>query len=100
MRLIYKRGRERIAFPLDEGETFIGRKDYCDIYFPDGSLSKRQEDFRDDNREHLPGQPRPAARAHEDTFAACKFPGLHRDRVAVGQGGQTKRTHLAQSYDR
>ncbi len=41
MRLIYRRGAERIAFPLDEGETFIGRKDDCDIYFPDSSLSKR-----------------------------------------------------------
>lgn len=41
MRLIYQRGDERIAFPLDEGETFIGRKDDCDIYFPDSSLSKR-----------------------------------------------------------
>ena len=41
MRLIYRRGDERIAFPLDEGETFIGRKDDCDIYFPDSSLSKR-----------------------------------------------------------
>lgn len=41
MRLIYRRGPERIAFPLDEGETFIGRKDDCDIYFPDSSLSKR-----------------------------------------------------------
>lgn len=41
MRLIYQRGGERIAFPLDDGETFIGRKDDCDIYFPDSSLSKR-----------------------------------------------------------
>jgi pSer/pThr/pTyr-binding forkhead associated (FHA) protein len=41
MRLIHQRGDERIAFPLDEGETFIGRKDDCDIYFPDTSLSKR-----------------------------------------------------------
>lgn len=41
MRLIYRRGAERIAFPIDEGETFIGRKDDCDIYFPDSSLSKR-----------------------------------------------------------
>lgn len=41
MRLIYQRGDERIAFPLDEGETYIGRKDDCDIYFPDTSLSKR-----------------------------------------------------------
>jgi pSer/pThr/pTyr-binding forkhead associated (FHA) protein/outer membrane protein assembly factor BamD (BamD/ComL family) len=41
MRLIYLRGDEEIAFPLDEGETFIGRKDDCDIYFPDTSLSKR-----------------------------------------------------------
>ncbi|MGE0706448.1 MAG: FHA domain-containing protein [Planctomycetota bacterium] len=41
MRLIYRRGREEIAFPIDEGETFIGRKEYCEIHFPDGSLSKR-----------------------------------------------------------
>jgi pSer/pThr/pTyr-binding forkhead associated (FHA) protein len=41
VRLIYKRGRERLSFPLDEGDTTIGRKDYCEIYFPDGSLSKR-----------------------------------------------------------
>lgn len=41
MRLVYERGGERIAFPLDEGETFIGRKEYCEIYFPDASLSKR-----------------------------------------------------------
>lgn len=41
MRLIHQRGDEKIAFPLDEGETYIGRKDDCDIYFPDTSLSKR-----------------------------------------------------------
>jgi pSer/pThr/pTyr-binding forkhead associated (FHA) protein len=41
MRLIHERGGEEIAFPLDQGETFIGRKDDCDIYFPDTSLSKR-----------------------------------------------------------
>ncbi len=41
MRLIYERGSEQIAFPLEEGETYIGRKDYCEIFFPDGSLSKR-----------------------------------------------------------
>lgn len=41
MRLIFERGRERIAFPLDDRETFIGRKDDCQIYFPDTSLSKR-----------------------------------------------------------
>lgn len=41
MRLIYERGEERIAFPLDEGETYIGRKDDCEIHLPDGSLSKR-----------------------------------------------------------
>jgi pSer/pThr/pTyr-binding forkhead associated (FHA) protein/tetratricopeptide (TPR) repeat protein len=41
MRLIYRRGREEIAFPIDEGETYVGRKDYCEIHFPDGSLSKR-----------------------------------------------------------
>ena len=41
MRLIYRRGREEVAFPIDEGETYIGRKDYCEICFPDGSLSKR-----------------------------------------------------------
>ncbi|RMG17730.1 MAG: FHA domain-containing protein [Planctomycetota bacterium] len=41
MRLIAKRGRERIAFPIDEGETYIGRKDYCEVFFPDPSLSKR-----------------------------------------------------------
>lgn len=41
MRLIYERGSERIAFPLDDRETFIGRKDDCQIYFPDSSLSKR-----------------------------------------------------------
>ncbi len=41
MRLIYERGGEEIAFPLDEGETWVGRKDDCDIYFPDGGLSKR-----------------------------------------------------------
>lgn len=41
MRLIYRRGREEVAFPIEEGETYIGRKDYCELYFPDGSLSKR-----------------------------------------------------------
>jgi pSer/pThr/pTyr-binding forkhead associated (FHA) protein len=41
VRLIYERGQERIAFPLDDRETFIGRKDDCQIYFPDSSLSKR-----------------------------------------------------------
>lgn len=41
MRLIYERGGEKIAFPIDDGETYIGRKEDCDIYFPDGSLSKR-----------------------------------------------------------
>ena len=41
MRLIYQRGREQISFPIDEGETFIGRKEYCEIHFPEGSLSKR-----------------------------------------------------------
>lgn len=45
MRLIHRRGDERIAFPLDEGETFIGRKDDCEIYFPDSSLSKRHARF-------------------------------------------------------
>lgn len=45
MRLIYQQGDERIAFPLDEGETFIGRKDDCEIYFPDSSLSKRHARF-------------------------------------------------------
>lgn len=41
MRLIYRRGRENVAFPIEEGETYIGRKEYCELYFPDGSLSKR-----------------------------------------------------------
>lgn len=41
MRLIYERGDERIAFPLDEGEAYIGRKENCEIHLPDGSLSKR-----------------------------------------------------------
>ena len=41
MRLVYERGSERVAFPIEEGETYIGRKDYCEIYFPDPSLSKR-----------------------------------------------------------
>ncbi|MBL4848712.1 MAG: FHA domain-containing protein [Planctomycetes bacterium] len=41
MRLIYRRGREDVAFPIEEGETYIGRKDYCELFFPDGSLSKR-----------------------------------------------------------
>ena len=41
MRLIYDRGDERIAYPLEEGETYIGRKEYCDIFLPDASLSKR-----------------------------------------------------------
>ena len=41
MRLIYERGEERIAFPIDEGETYIGRKENCEIHLPDGSLSKR-----------------------------------------------------------
>lgn len=41
MRLIYERGDERISFPLDEGEAYIGRKENCEIHLPDGSLSKR-----------------------------------------------------------
>src|SRR5690349_22432655 len=41
LKLLYERDGEKIAFPIEEGETFIGRKDYCDICFPDGSVSKR-----------------------------------------------------------
>jgi len=45
VRLIHERGDERIAYPLDEGETFVGRKEYCDIQVPDTSLSKRHALF-------------------------------------------------------
>jgi pSer/pThr/pTyr-binding forkhead associated (FHA) protein len=41
MKLIYEREGERIAYPVAEGEMFIGRKDYCDLCFPDASVSKR-----------------------------------------------------------
>lgn len=41
LKLLYDREGEKISFPIEEGETFIGRKDYCDICFPDGSVSKR-----------------------------------------------------------
>ena len=41
LKLLYEREGEKISFPIEEGETFIGRKDYCDICFPDGSVSKR-----------------------------------------------------------
>ena len=41
MRLVYERGGEQIAFPIDEGETYIGRKDYCDLHLAEPSLSKR-----------------------------------------------------------
>ncbi|MEZ6188940.1 MAG: FHA domain-containing protein [Planctomycetota bacterium] len=45
MRLVYLRGDEEIAFPLDEGETFVGRKANCDLHFDDQSLSKRHTRF-------------------------------------------------------
>ncbi|MCA8921594.1 MAG: FHA domain-containing protein [Planctomycetes bacterium] len=45
MRLVYTRGEEEIAFPLDEGETFVGRKANCDLHFDDASLSKRHTRF-------------------------------------------------------
>jgi len=41
LQLLYERDGDWIAFPIEEGETFIGRKDYCDICFPDSSVSKR-----------------------------------------------------------
>lgn len=41
LKLLYERGGEKIAFSIEEGETFIGRKDYCDICFPEQSVSKR-----------------------------------------------------------
>jgi pSer/pThr/pTyr-binding forkhead associated (FHA) protein len=41
VRLVYERGGEQISFPIDDGETYIGRKDYCDIHLPEPSLSKR-----------------------------------------------------------
>jgi pSer/pThr/pTyr-binding forkhead associated (FHA) protein len=41
LKLLYERQGERIAFPIEDGETFVGRKDYCDICFPDQSVSKR-----------------------------------------------------------
>jgi len=45
VRLVYTRGDEQIAFPLDEGETFVGRKANCDLHFDDASLSKRHTRF-------------------------------------------------------
>src|SRR5271168_4059523 len=41
LHLLYVRSGEKVAFPIEEGETFIGRKDYCDICFPEQSVSKR-----------------------------------------------------------
>jgi hypothetical protein len=40
MRLLYDQGDERVSFPIPEGEIFIGRKEYCDLCFPDASVSK------------------------------------------------------------
>lgn len=39
--LVYELRGERVVFPIEEGEMFIGRKDDCDLCFPDGSVSKR-----------------------------------------------------------
>ncbi len=41
MKLLYEESGELVEFPIDEGELVIGRKSYCDLCFPDTSVSKK-----------------------------------------------------------